>query len=224
MEGTQGQAPRGRRRAEETQRLLLEVAEALFAEKGFAATRLEDVAERIGVRRASLTYYYRDKAELYDAVLQELMTDMREGMRAALRMGPALPDRVEATVEAWVQYMGRRPTAARILLREVADAVPERISALHSYGDGVLLDWCALVREGQKAGLFHDIDPIHLATALIGATIFFFSATPILAPDWPFDPTSPQQLATYRSEMLRITQRLLGTRGPKLLRSKGEPK
>ncbi|TFG91552.1 MAG: TetR/AcrR family transcriptional regulator, partial [Myxococcales bacterium] len=59
-------------RAEQTRTALLDASEALFAERGFDATRLEDVALRVGIRRASIVYYYRDKRELYDAVLAQL--------------------------------------------------------------------------------------------------------------------------------------------------------
>ncbi len=60
-------------RAEKTREAILSAAENLFAEKGFAATRLEDVAEVVGIRRASIVYYFRDKHELYGAVLDSLV-------------------------------------------------------------------------------------------------------------------------------------------------------
>ena len=63
-------------RAERTRATILETAEALFAERGFEATRLEDVAERVGIRRASIVYYFRDKRELYEAVLQDVFEEL----------------------------------------------------------------------------------------------------------------------------------------------------
>ena len=56
-------------RAERTRRAVLDAGEELFAERGFEATRLEDIAVRVGIRRASLVYYFPDKRRLYDAVL-----------------------------------------------------------------------------------------------------------------------------------------------------------
>ncbi|MGH7287017.1 MAG: TetR family transcriptional regulator, partial [Myxococcota bacterium] len=49
-----------------TRAAILAAAEAVFAERGFAAARLEDVAARVGIRRASIVYHFRDKRELYD--------------------------------------------------------------------------------------------------------------------------------------------------------------
>ena len=48
-------------RAERTRASILDAAETCFAERGFSATRLEDVAEAVGIRRASIVYHFRDK-------------------------------------------------------------------------------------------------------------------------------------------------------------------
>ena len=118
------------RRAERTRALILDAAEALFAERGFDATRLEDVAERVGIRRASIVYHFRDKRELYDAVLEGVFGDFRVRLAAVLdAAGPLLP-RVEAAIAAWVDYVGARPSLARLLLREVASAGPDAPPAL----------------------------------------------------------------------------------------------
>jgi len=55
---------------DETRSLILEVAEALFAEKGFAATQMKDVAAAANISRASLYRYYRDKVDLGFAALE----------------------------------------------------------------------------------------------------------------------------------------------------------
>lgn len=66
------------------------------------------------------------------------------------------------------------------------------------------------IREGQRAGLFHQIDPVHFIMTVVGGTVFFVSATPALVPEWPFNPLSPEQLNMLRVEVLAIARRLLG--------------
>ncbi len=72
-------APRAR--AEKTRGTILDAAEAVFAEKGFAAARLEDVAAIVGIRRASIVYYFRDKRDLYEAVLERLFSNLHARFR-----------------------------------------------------------------------------------------------------------------------------------------------
>ena len=64
------------RRGERTRRAILEAAENLFADQGFAETRLEDVAKAVGIRRSSLIYYFPTKPDLYDALLATVLGEL----------------------------------------------------------------------------------------------------------------------------------------------------
>ncbi|MFT2621799.1 TetR/AcrR family transcriptional regulator, partial [Escherichia coli] len=50
---------------------ILEAALALFVEKGFAATRLDDVAERAGLSKAAIYLYFEDKTALFQGVVRQ---------------------------------------------------------------------------------------------------------------------------------------------------------
>ena len=54
---------------------ILDAAEDLFAEKGYSATSLGDVADRVGIRSPSLYNHFRNKEALYEAVLERLLLD-----------------------------------------------------------------------------------------------------------------------------------------------------
>ena len=104
-------------RAERTRRAILTAAEGLFAERGFDATRLEDIAESVGIRRASIVYYFKDKRALYEAVLESGFAGLYQTLAAALARNRPVGARIEAGVAAWVDYVGVRPTLARLILR-----------------------------------------------------------------------------------------------------------
>jgi TetR/AcrR family transcriptional regulator len=214
---------RGRRPADETRLAILEAGEFVFADLGYAAARLEDVAERVGIRRASLVYYFRDKLELYEAVLEQAAGPLRERLLAVIERPAPVAERVEAVVAEYADYLGRRPTLARLTLREIADNDPARMQRLHRRAGGVLQRFAGLVAEGQRQGLFDPIDPVQLASMLIGAVVFHYTATPILAPDWQRDPSDPAERDALREELGRWTRRLLGTRGPRLVRAAPGP-
>jgi AcrR family transcriptional regulator len=69
------QAPRWRRRADARPQELLDSALAMFVERGYAATRLDDVARQAGVAKATLYLYYANKLELFKAVVRHAMVD-----------------------------------------------------------------------------------------------------------------------------------------------------
>ena len=62
-----------RRRKDARPSEIIEAALDAFAEKGFAATRLEDVAKRAGVSKGTLYLYFRDKEDLFKAVIQQAL-------------------------------------------------------------------------------------------------------------------------------------------------------
>lgn len=198
-------------KAERTRATIIAAAAQVFAENGYAAARLEDVAARVGIRRASMVYYFRGKRELYDAVMSEMLGELLDRYQAVLREPAPLPQRVEAIINAWVGYVAERPAVARLLLWEAADGSRDRFLAAAGRGAAVLAALTNAIREGQRQGLFHAIDPVHFIFTIVGATVFFVAATPRLVPEWPFNPLSPEQLAAHRAQLLGISRRLLGT-------------
>lgn len=71
-------SPVRQRRKEARPLELLDAALALFVEKGFAATRIEEVAERAGVSKGTLYLYYPSKEELLKAVIREYLSNQIE--------------------------------------------------------------------------------------------------------------------------------------------------
>lgn len=200
-------------RGERTRARILEAATDLFAERGYSDARLEDVARRVGVQRAALVYYFRDKRQLYEAVLREGTTDLLERFESIFAAAGPPWERIEAMVHAWVDAITERPWLARLMLREVAGATASREPRFAPHGRRVLELTEAVLEEGRKNGAFQPVDALHLASAVGGTTVFFVSVIPAIAPRGSFDPLSPEQLAKHRRELLSVTRRLLGADG-----------
>jgi AcrR family transcriptional regulator len=60
----------------DTRRALLATARQLFAEKGFRATRTEEIVQRAGLTRGALYHHFRDKEDLFRAVFDEVSADV----------------------------------------------------------------------------------------------------------------------------------------------------
>jgi len=196
-------------KAERTRAAILTAAERLFAERGFDATRLEDVAAAVGIRRASIVYHFRDKAELYDAVLADVLGALHARLAAALLGTGAFATRIERAVSAWIDAIVARPALARLLLREVADGTPARSTRLAPH----LAPFFALVEralEAPDAAPPRDVDPVAVASQVAGGTVFFVAAMPTLLPGLAFEPLEPARLEALRRETLGAVRRLLG--------------
>jgi len=71
------------RQAEGTRHLLISVARELFAERGYAATSIEDIIQRAGVARGALYHHFSSKDALFRAVYDAVQADAVSGVMAA---------------------------------------------------------------------------------------------------------------------------------------------
>lgn len=208
-------SPQNRKR-ERTRARILAAAERLFASQGFAATRLEDVAEAVGVKRAAIFYHFRDKQSLYDAVMDDAFGDLLGRVAEQLGSDGPVVQRLEACLDAWVDAVGARPSLARFLLREAAGADPEAMRAPGTIGEEFIRQTLELFARGKREGVLHPSrpDPFHVMSAVVGSTVFYVTALRSLLPSVRFDPLEPAELAAHKREVFHMARQLLGYRAP----------
>src|SRR6185436_14585644 len=161
----------------QTRARIVAAAERHFAERGFEATRVEDIATEVGIRRAGIFYYFADKQELYRAVLDEVFGDWM----AALPSGGSPAERLEASLIGWIEYVAHRPSVARLILREAASAQPGVVSQFVRSGSGPVEWFRAVIDEGVASGeLKPIIEPNRFMSLMGGITVFHFAAMPWL--------------------------------------------
>ncbi len=188
---------------------ILAVAEAVFGENGLAGARLEEVARRLGMRRPSLLYYFADKDALYDAVFADILDALRSRIEAARSADDPMA-RMEAIASAWVDFLSRRPWAARILLRQIADELPPRSSSVQTRSEQILASVREEIEEGVELGLFKPIDAGVFATAIAGTSMFWVTAQPVVERSLGFDPLAPESLERFREVLVLLTRQMLG--------------
>jgi TetR/AcrR family transcriptional regulator len=204
--------PRTLLRSERTRASILGAAETLFAERGFAETRLEDVAAEVGIRRASIVYYFADKPALYDAVLADVFGGLLARIEPVLITREPLAERAVAAVSVWIDTIAARPSTARILLREVADGRTGHEPPLvkHTRAFFALIGRVIASSPADPMATAPPVEPVHIASLVAGWTVFFVAAMPALLPGTDFDPLASEQLAAHKREVLGTVRRLLG--------------
>jgi TetR/AcrR family transcriptional regulator len=204
-------------KAERTRAAILAAAEQHFARRGFVATRLEDVAAAVGVKRAALFYHFRDKRSLYDAVVADAFGALADRLDEAFDAPTSISDRLVRGVEAWEDTIGARPTLARLILRHAAEAEEHTSQGFAPSTDRFLQKAWALFEEGRASGELRPVhdDPFHSASAVLGATVFYVAALASLLPGDSFNPLAPEQMAAHKRDALRTVRLLLGIRARK---------
>ena len=111
-----------RRRKDARPQELLDAAMSLFVEKGFAATRTDEVALRAGVSKGTLYLYFPSKEELLKAVIQQHLADRIEAgaQEAEQFQGPTTELMEQLLVDWWVRvYDSPASGVFKLILTEV---------------------------------------------------------------------------------------------------------
>jgi TetR/AcrR family transcriptional regulator len=168
-------APKRERRKDARPGELLDAALDLFVEKGFAATRAEEVAQRAGVSKGTLFLYFASKEELFKAVVREHVgTHLRAGLELlAGRQEPAAETLAYCLGQWWLRYGATKASGITKLMMSEAANFPE-LAAF--YQQEVILPGRALIRgvlqRGVDSGEF-EIADIDNAVFIVMAPLMF---------------------------------------------------
>lgn len=209
MPSTSASSPPVRRRSNgiRTRAEIIAAAERRFAEQGFRDTRLGDVAADVGIRRASLSYHFSDKEALYVAVLVEVFADWSD----TLPGGGSVVERLEAAMDSWIDFVAERPSAARLLLRELANAQPEKIDAFLRVGGAPIRWFEAAIEEGVAGGeLRPRVEPQRFMSLMAAIAVVQFAAIPWISERVPADRQDREELGRRKHEILAVARSLLG--------------
>jgi TetR/AcrR family transcriptional regulator len=167
--------------ASTTRDQILAAAEIRFAAQGFAATTIKDIAAQAGVNSALLYYYFRDKENLYQAVLDRLIREFVTRGMGKLE-APGGPDaRLRAFLGLIGEVFGGDPHFYRLMLRELVDyGASHAVEQFKLISATMFRRLCELIEEGQRDGTFRaDLDPRFAAISSVSAVAHFFTIRPM---------------------------------------------
>ena len=209
-------------KAERTRAAILAAAGPIFARRGFAGTRLDDIGAELGIAGSGILYHFRGKRALYQAVLEGLLDDLAEAMESALARGGLVAERFESLVSAGVRFAVRRPELAHLVMREATSDDEDLQGVLQERTQSFLGLVHALYAEGERTGELRPIcdDPTHLVSAVGGTIIFYIAALPSFVPDLPASRLDEADVQALEHDVLQIARRLLGIPGRRARRRK----
>jgi len=144
--------PRYQRRKEDRPQEITEAAFAAFAEKGFTATKVEEVARRAGVSKGLLYLYFKTKEELFKAVIRNVVTPRVDELTRTL-------DDSELGAEAFIRgpllaFMQRLPgSPASVVIRLMISEAPKHPDLVEYYWDNVASRGLAALRRLLERGV-----------------------------------------------------------------------
>lgn len=154
----------GQRRKE-----IFEAAAKIFAEKGYAATSIQDVADAVGILKGSLYYYIDSKEDLLFGVIQDAHeTGIANLEHIAAVEGDALV-KLRAAVESHVVSNVQNLAKVGVFFNDFRSLSPERHELIIKARDKYDRQFRTLIRQGQQEGVIReDIDPKIATMGILG--------------------------------------------------------
>jgi TetR/AcrR family transcriptional regulator len=168
-------APKRERRKEARPGELLDAALDLFVEKGFSATRADEVAARAGVSKGTLFLYFQSKEDLFKAVVREnIANKFPTWQEEFVSFEGSSADMLRYAMTSWWERIGKtRASGITKLVMSEAQNFPE---IADFYQDEVIKPGNAMIRRilerGVQSGEFRELD-LEQAVHIIVAPMIF---------------------------------------------------
>lgn len=192
------------RDADRSQGTILAAARDEFAEYGLGGARVDRIAERAGLNKRLIYYYFDDKEQLFQAVLEQAYRDIREEERKLHLLDLSPPAAVRRLVEFTWDYYLAHPEFLTLLNSANLHkgrhlAASEDVRALNS---PLIATLGEILERGRREGSFRGgVDPVQLYVSIAGLAYFYLSNNHTLSAIFGRDLMAPKARAERLSHM-----------------------
>jgi AcrR family transcriptional regulator len=176
--------PEKRPGREQVRGALIDAAAALFAQRGYDAVGIRELASAAGVTPGMISYYFGDKLGLLQAVADRVFERLLAGLRAVAAEPRGRRPLAAALIELYVESLGRDPWIPQFVAREVLSRDgPIRAHFVERFASqAAKLAPLVFAQEIESGRLRRDLDPVLSLLSLMGMCVFPFLAQPLLGP------------------------------------------
>ena len=165
-----------------TEEIIFDAAEVVFIEKGFDGARMQEIAEKAGINKALLHYYYRTKEKLFKAIFERVFSLFIPKILAFMESDIPLFEKIELFVHSYLDFILRNPYVPNFIINELnrnPDNISEMVGGVIQKVDA-FGKFSGLIKQEVEKGAIRPIEPEQLIVNMIGLCIFPVIARPII--------------------------------------------
>jgi len=185
-----------------TVKRIVVAARKVFAHRGLAGARMDEIARVAGVNKALPYYYFRDKEELHRFVLETMIAQISGQMESAAVRAMDPPERVKALVNLTFDFVMRNPAYPRLIQREMmADRRPLHWMVV-AHHRPLHQRAVKTIREGIARKQFRAVDPDQMVFTIFGMIMYYFATGQLASQIWNRDIWNPKNVEQRRVAVL----------------------
>lgn len=185
------------------EQLILEAAENLFLEKGFAMTSTTEIAKVAGCNQALVHYYFRTKDQLFDAIFEQKVYLFMSTFLEIDSKELSFEERLKRKIEAHFDLLTANPKLPFLFVNEL-NTNPKRIDTvkekLKNTTQAFFLRFQSELQEEVQKGIFRPTNAIDVLLTIISLNAVLFVVSPIIKIITPISDEEINQLMAQRKQ------------------------
>ncbi|MEC9214058.1 MAG: TetR/AcrR family transcriptional regulator [Pseudomonadota bacterium] len=157
----------------DTRQRLLDIAEQLFAERGFYGVSIAAIASEVGFTKQGLLHYFNSKEKLYGAILQRISDDFQEQQTKAEQASEEPTESFRQFYAALAEPTETNTRRTRLLMRELLDNNARATNAENWYLKEFLERLIVMVKAIEGLQTLSEEEALTFAYQLLGAVNYF---------------------------------------------------
>ncbi len=162
-----------------TSNKILEAATLEFEEKGYNGARMQAIADRAGINKALLHYYYKSKDTLFQIIIERAFKVFIPKIVSVFDEETDLFSTIERFTSSYIEVYIQNPRVPGFITQEINNNPERLVNLIKSSGVKVEI-FKTKIKQAVNEGLIIDIDPIQLIVNIISLCLFPFVARPIV--------------------------------------------
>jgi len=168
-----------KRDAKVSKQLIITHAKALFSQKGYASTSMDELAERCELNKAMVFYYFKNKKGLYEAVMHEILVEIQQTIVEENKLHSTPKEELEGFIRTYAKFACEHSYLPSLLLKELSSSgavVPEMLFASMRQLFSLFSD---ILRRGEEKGCFDNAIPMILYFMVLGTLNLMITTKPL---------------------------------------------
>jgi len=183
---------------ENTESLILEAAKSIFQIKGMDGARMQEIADKAGINKAMLHYYYRSKQMLFEDVFKNAFSLLAPQLNAILNDDSSIKEKIRNFSSNYITFITEHPYLPNFIIQEL-NRNPDFI--LKMKDNNVLPNLTKFKKQVAlevEKGIIRSIDPAQLFINILALNVFPFIAKPLIQNLIDVDNSAFQELINNR--------------------------
>ncbi|MBN8678715.1 MAG: TetR/AcrR family transcriptional regulator [Chitinophagales bacterium] len=183
-----------------TEQKIFDAAHEIFTQKGMDGAKMQEIADKAGINKALLHYYYRSKEKLYEAVVKAVMAKALPTVRQVIESELPLEEKITRFIDFYIGLISKNTVIPLFIISEInkhpdhffENVMPKQLPQPEIF--------FRQVQEEVAAGRIRPVDPRHLIIHIISLCIFPFLGKPLMRMLLGLSPEEMKKLLDQRKQ------------------------